>query len=89
MYLSCELMFKNANSCWHFNINEHDIVCSVEMSIKKCYNLKVYLHFNIKMCFNIQAEMCYAFIRYYPFIPGLDQCIQVGYKDVNCLRTWS
>lgn len=30
------------------------------------------------------AEMCYAFIRYYPHIMGFDQCIQLGYKDVNC-----
>ncbi|XP_045163897.2 DBH-like monooxygenase protein 2 homolog [Mercenaria mercenaria] len=31
-----------------------------------------------------QAEMCYAFIRYYPRILGFDQCLQKGNKSLNC-----
>ncbi|XP_060562497.1 dopamine beta-hydroxylase-like [Ruditapes philippinarum] len=31
-----------------------------------------------------KAEMCYAFIRYYPRILGFDQCLQKGNKTLNC-----
>ncbi|KAH3790318.1 hypothetical protein DPMN_168516 [Dreissena polymorpha] len=31
-----------------------------------------------------QAEMCYAFIRYYPRVMGFDQCIQNGTINLNC-----
>ena len=28
--------------------------------------------------------MCYAFITYYPRVPGFDQCVQMSEYDVNC-----
>ncbi|XP_063410638.1 dopamine beta-hydroxylase-like [Mytilus trossulus] len=30
------------------------------------------------------AEMCYAFVSYYPKVKGFDQCIQFDEYDVNC-----
>nr|XP_022338364.1 dopamine beta-hydroxylase-like [Crassostrea virginica] len=31
-----------------------------------------------------EAEMCYAFVSYYPRISGFDQCIQMGNRNINC-----
>ncbi|XP_078336588.1 dopamine beta-hydroxylase-like isoform X4 [Crassostrea virginica] len=31
-----------------------------------------------------EAEMCYAFVSYYPRISGFDQCIQMGDRNINC-----
>ncbi|WAR14568.1 MOX11-like protein, partial [Mya arenaria] len=31
----------------------------------------------------VQAEMCYAFVRYYPQVLGFDQCLQNGTLNIN------
>ncbi|XP_062607315.1 dopamine beta-hydroxylase-like isoform X2 [Saccostrea cucullata] len=31
-----------------------------------------------------EAEMCFAFVSYFPRIRGFDQCIQMGDRNINC-----
>lgn len=78
--------YSTHSSClsnWHmFSENHHQ-------SIDNHHILCIFFLFHASSSENLfwclfQAEMCYAFVSYFPRIRGFDQCIQMGDIDINC-----